>query len=322
MNTIISTTDLTRRFGDTTAVDRLNLTVEAGEIFGFLGHNGAGKTTTVRLFNGILTPSEGNVRVLGMDPVTQGAELRRHTGVLTETPSLDERLSGRESLTIYADLYGVPVGQVKNRVEALLGVFELADRGEEKVGGYSKGMKQRLALARALIHAPELLFLDEPSAGLDPAATRRLHDLILRLTRSEGRTVFLCTHNLDEAQRLCHRVAVLEKGRMIALGTPAELARQVGGVRKLEITVGESHITPALALLNSRPGLSAAAHEMGTLTITGAPPEAVPDLVAALVAAQMPIYRVASQEPTLEDVYFALQDRRLESEDQPKVGVS
>ena len=322
MNTIISTTDLTRRFGDTTAVDRLNLTVEAGEIFGFLGHNGAGKTTTVRLFNGILTPSEGNVRVLGMDPVTQGAELRRHTGVLTETPSLDERLSGRESLTIYADLYGVPMGQVKNRVEALLGVFELADRGEEKVGGYSKGMKQRLALARALIHAPELLFLDEPSAGLDPAATRRLHDLILRLTRSEGRTVFLCTHNLDEAQRLCHRVAVLEKGRMIALGTPAELARQVGGVRKLEITVGESHITPALALLNSRPGLSAAAHETGTLTITGAPPEAVPDLVAALVAAQMPIYRVASQEPTLEDVYFALQDRRLESEDQPKVGVS
>jgi len=201
----------------------------------------------------------------------------------------------------------VAVGQVKSRVEALLGVFELADRGDEKVGGYSKGMKQRLALARALIHAPELLFLDEPSAGLDPAATRRLHELILRLTRSEGRTVFLCTHNLDEAQRLCHRVAVLEKGRMIALGTPAELARQVGGVRKLEITVGEAHVAPALALINSRPGLTAAAHETGTLTISGAAPEAVPDLVAALVAADLPIFRVMAQEPTLEDVYFALQ---------------
>jgi len=321
MTTIISTTDLTRRFGETTAVDRLNLTVEAGEIFGFLGHNGAGKTTAVRLFNGILTPSEGSVRVLDMDPVAQGAELRRHTGVLTETPSLDERLTGRESLTIYADLYGVAVGQVKNRVEALLEVFELADRGDEKVGGFSKGMKQRLALARALIHAPELLFLDEPSAGLDPAATRRLHDLILRLTRSEGRTVFLCTHNLDEAQRLCHRVAVLEKGRMIALGTPAELARQVGGVQKLEITVGEAHVAPALALVNNLPGLTAAAHETGTLTISGAAPEAVPDLVAALVAADLPIFRVNSQEPTLEDVYFALQARSSHAQPQQEAGV-
>ena len=308
MTPIISTHNLTRRFGDTTAVDNLTLAVEAGEIFGFLGHNGAGKTTTVRLLNGLLAPSAGSVQVLGMEPVAQGAELRRHTGVLTETPSLDERLTGRENLTIFADLYGVAVAQVAQRVDALLTVFELADRGDEKVGGYSKGMKQRLALARALLHAPDLLFLDEPSAGLDPVATRRLHELILRLSRTEGRTVFLCTHNLAEAQRLCHRVAVLEKGRIIALGTPAELARQVGGAQKLEISVGEAHVAPALARVNAQPGLAATALETGTLTVSGVEPEAVPDLVAALVAEGMPIYRVSPQDVTLEDVYFALQD--------------
>ena len=311
-NPVLIAEGLTRRFGEVVAVDGLNLEVRAGEVFGFLGHNGAGKTTTVRLLNGVLLPDAGRARVLGLDPVADGPALRRRTGVLTETPSLDERLTGRENLTIYADLYGVPQAEVAGRVEYLLETFELADRADEKVGGYSKGMKQRLALARALLHQPEILFLDEPTAGLDPVAARRVHELITRLSREEQRTVFLCTHNLVEAQNLCDRVAVLEQGRLVALGTPAELARAVGpqpapgdrgrAGRPAPSPEDRSRPIPGLAETQSR--------IPDTLVFTGADREAIPELVAALVAAGVRVYRVAPQEAALEDVYFALHSRR------------
>src|SRR5688500_3620141 len=167
---VIQTSSLSRRFGEKNAVDQLTLEVRAGEIFGFLGHNGAGKTTTVRLLNGVLEPSSGGARVLGLDPQTDGPALRAQTGVLTETPSLDERLTARENLAIYAELYNGPRPDVSARVQSLLEEFEWADRADDKVGGYSKGMKQRLALARALLHKPAVLFLDEPTAALDPVA--------------------------------------------------------------------------------------------------------------------------------------------------------
>ena len=182
---------LTRHFGELVAVDHLTLEVQAGEVFGFLGHNGAGKTTTVRLLNGVLAPTSGTARVLGLAPMEQGPALRRRTGVLTETPSLDERLTGRENLEIYAALYGVPRREIAARVKELMDIFQLEDRADEKAGDYSKGMKQRLALARALIHRPELLFLDEPTSGLDPVATRLVHDMVTHLSHDEERTVFL-----------------------------------------------------------------------------------------------------------------------------------
>src|SRR5512136_3477292 len=163
MNAVISINQLTRCFKETTAVNQLSLEVQAGEIFGFLGHNGAGKTTTVRLLNGVIDPTSGSMRVLGFDPQVKGPELRARTGVLTETPSLDERLTAWDNLSIYADLYGVPRKAVKSRISELLTEFDLADRAHEKVGGYSKGMKQRLALARALLHNPRVIFLDEPT---------------------------------------------------------------------------------------------------------------------------------------------------------------
>ena len=224
---VIETTALSRRFGEVQAVDQLSLEVQAGEIFGFLGHNGAGKTTTVRLLNGVLEPTSGGARVLGLDPQTDGPALRLHTGVLTETPSLDERLTARDNLAIYAELYSLPRASASGRVDSLLTEFELADRAAEKVAGYSKGMKQRLALARALLHRPQVLFLDEPTASLDPLAARHVNTLVETLARREGSTVFLCTHNLVEAQKLCDRVAVMEQGRLVALGTPAELTRQL-----------------------------------------------------------------------------------------------
>lgn len=308
MEPVIEVTNLTRRFDEITAVDRLSLTVGAGEVFGFLGHNGAGKTTTVRLLNGVLAPSDGLARVLDMSPSSQGATLRRRTGVLTETPSLDERLTGRENLTIYADLFDVPLGKVDGRVHDLLRMFELSDRADEKVSGYSKGMKQRLALARALLHEPELLFLDEPTSGLDPVATRRVHEMITQLSREEGRTVFLCTHNLNEAQQLCDRVGVMEHGRLLALGAPAELAAQVQKSLRLEIEVGEGDRDATLDIIRRMNGLQPEPGADGIITITGAHREQVPDLLANLVSAGVRVYRANPQEPSLSDVYFALHE--------------
>src|SRR5512138_1743622 len=243
---VIESTGLSRRFGEIQAVDQLSLEVQAGEIFGFLGHNGAGKTTTVRLLNGVLEPTSGQARVLGLDPQTEGPAVRAQTGVLTETPSLDERLTARDNLSIYADLYNVPRPEVSGRVNSLLSEFELADRADEKVGGYSKGMKQRLALARALIHRPNVLFLDEPTTALDPVAARHVHTLVETLARREGCTVFLCTHNLVEAQKLCDRVAVMEHGRLMAVGTPSDLTRQY--VKRLDVDLEVDPIQIDLAL--------------------------------------------------------------------------
>ncbi len=309
MAPVIETTRLTRSFGQVRAVDDLSLAVAPGEIFGMLGHNGAGKTTTIRLLNGLLDPSAGTLRVLGLDPTTQGPQLRSHTGVLTETPSLDERLSAWDNLAFSGAIYGVPRNELPARVDRLLETFGLAERSQERVAAYSKGMKQRLALARALLHAPELIFLDEPAAGLDPIATRQLHDLILRLSRQEGRTVFLCTHNLAEAQRLCDRVAVLQQGRLLALGTPAELAQRIVPAVQLRLEVDPADMASAVRVLDDRRAQRTQA-EVAALVIDELPRSQIPALVAALVQAGVRLYRVDYTEPSLEDVYFALHTAR------------
>jgi ABC-2 type transport system ATP-binding protein len=289
-------------------VDGLTLHVQAGEIFGFLGHNGAGKTTTVRLLNGVLEPTTGKAIVLGLDPQRDGPSLRARTGVLTETPSLDERLTARDNLSIYAELYDVPRTEAAGRVNSLLSEFELAERADDKVGGYSKGMKQRLALARALLHRPEVLFLDEPTAALDPVAARHVHTLVEILARREGCTVFLCTHNLVEAQKLCDRVAVMEQGRLVALGTPSELTRQYVKRLDVDLEVDPYQIDLALQTLERYPQLviDAPRRQKETLTLTLAGWEAIPELLPILVQSGLRIYRLAPQEANLEEVYFAL----------------
>jgi len=302
MNAVIETTNLTRRFGDKTAVDGLTLTVNGGEVFGLLGHNGAGKTTTVRLLNGVLNPSTGSARVLGFDPVQQGEDLRKRTGVLTETPSLYEGLNARQNLSVFANLYDVPRDQVKRRVDDMLTRFRLADRAAEKVGGFSKGMKQRLALARAFLHQPDILFLDEPTAALDPIASKDVNDLILQVSREEGKTVILATHNLHEAQRLCDRVAVLEMGRIVALGTPKELAHQTHKSLTVEIEVAAGEVTHAQSVIGG--GVAG-----DTLMLTDVAYSRIPAYIEQLVSAGIKVYRVEPHEPTLEEVYFAIQKR-------------
>jgi ABC-2 type transport system ATP-binding protein len=308
MDPVIQTHNLTRCFGENVAVKDLTLEVQAGEIFGFLGHNGAGKTTTVRLLNGIYEPNSGSARVLGLDPQADGPALRAQTGVLTETPSLDERLSAQDSLNYYAELFGLPQAEVQPRIEELLAEFGLTERAKGKVGGFSKGMKQSLALARALIHHPKALFLDEPTASLDPVAARHVHDVVERMVRREGCTVFLCTHNLLEAQRLCDRVAVMEHGQLKAVGTPAELTRQYIKRLSVELEVGEDQSERAMQVLRDNPRLAISAPrlEKGSINVTVSGRDAIPELLSLLVQQGLSVYRLAPQEIDLEEVYFAL----------------
>jgi ABC-2 type transport system ATP-binding protein len=312
MNAVITINQLTRCFKETTAVDQLSFEVHAGEIFGFLGHNGAGKTTTVRLLNGVIDPTSGSMRVLGLDPQVDGPALRVRTGVLTETPSLDGRLTAWDNLSIYADLYGVPRKTIKPRIQEMLTEFDLADRANEKVGGYSKGMKQRLALARALLHKPELLFLDEATSGLDPVSAHHVNELIERMARREGCTVFMATHNLVEAQRLCDRVAILEHGRLVALGTPTELTRQYVRRLDVEVEVAEEQIPTTLRVLRSLSQLvlGEPAKPNGALVVTINKRESIPDVLAALVQNHIRVYRLAPQEANLEQVYFTLHEEK------------
>ena len=305
---VIQISSLSRRFGETYAVTNLTLDVQAGEIFGFLGHNGAGKTTTVRLLNGVLERTSGKVIMLGQDPQLDGSSVRAQTGVLTETPSLDERLTARENLSFYAELYDVPRTDAKGRVDSMLAEFELAERADEKVGGYSKGMKQRLALARALLHKPKVLFLDEPTAALDPVAARHVHQLVETLARREGCTVFLCTHNLVEAQKLCDRVAVMEHGRLVALGTPADLTRQYVKRLDVDLEVDPVQTEAAMHIIRQYPRLliEPPKEEKGMVTMTVAGRDTVPELLTILVQNGVRVYRLAPQEADLEEVYFAL----------------
>ena len=308
--TAIALDHVMHRYGDTVALRDLSLTVAEGEVFSLLGHNGAGKTTTVRIVNGLLEPASGTVRVFGQSPLTDGSAVRRRTAVLTESPTLDERLTARETLRAFAEMYDVRAADIAPRVESLLAEFGLGERGHDRVGGFSRGMKQRLSLARALVHDPDLLFLDEPTAGLDPSATQQLHQTVREMARTRGRTVVLCTHNLVEAQALSDRVAVLGGGELLALGTPAELARRLSPRLEVSVEVDPARQADAMTLVASLDGLSVAAERAGVIRVGGIPRDRVPDLASRIVGAGIPLFRLEPHEPSLTDAYFALQQGR------------
>jgi len=313
---VVAAEGLTRRFGETIAVDQLSLHVHRGEVFGFLGSNGAGKTTTVRLLAGVLRADSGSAQVLGLDVATQSREIRGQIGVLTETPNLYESLTARANLLLYGDLYAVPEEVLPQRVEAILDRFGLADRADDLVGSYSKGMRQRLAIARALLHQPTLLFLDEPTASLDPAAARMVTDLIQELSTEEGRTVFMCTHNLDEAQRLCDRVGVIDHGRLLAVGAPRELERQLWQRTGVEIDLHGQPSPEVNAVLEGMSAVLSQSMDGDRLLLELDDQESIPEVVAAISAAGGRIFGVRAREHTLEEIYFEIQDsgtRREES---------
>ncbi len=311
MNPIIQTDQLTRRFGDRTAVDSVSLSIEPGEVFGLLGPNGAGKTTLVRLLNGILMPSGGSARINGCDPITDGDKVRTQTGVLTETPSIYERLNARDNLRFFGTLYNVPEADLDRRVNELLGRFGLQNRANERVGGYSKGMKQRLALARTLIHQPKILYFDEPTAGLDPEAARDVTELIQELSRQDGRTVFLCTHNLDEAGRLCDRVAIINQGRLLAVGKPEQLARDLWQGLWIDFVLQAAPAADFEQTVRNVPGVTGVNLDGLQLAVQVTAEDAIPGVIAGIAASGALILRVNPREHSLQEIYFRLQEEAV-----------
>ena len=302
----LEATGLTRRFGEVTALDDVSFSVPAGQVVGLLGHNGAGKTTTIRLLNGLLLPSAGSARALGRDPWEEGPAVRARSGVLTETPSLDERMTAREALRFWAELWNVPRDQVTSRIDGLLERFELAGRADDRVGGYSRGMRQRLALARTLLHDPPLLFLDEPTAALDPIASINVRDLVRDLAAGKERTILICTHNLVEAQELCDRVIILRRGRVVADGTPAQVTDAASIPIGVEIEVDPDQVENTIRLVGARARGRATTTGPGLVRAEGLAREAIPALIADLVAAGTSVYRVSPEQVTLEAAYVAL----------------
>jgi ABC-2 type transport system ATP-binding protein len=298
---MIHTQNLTKRFGPVLAVDGLTLDVSEGEVFGFLGPNGAGKTTTVRLLTCLIGPTQGAATVAGFTVGQQDTQIRRTVGLLTETPGMYDNLAAETNLRIFAELY--EVADVKGQVEKYLKILGLWDRRADAVGTFSKGMKQKLAIARALLHEPRILFLDEPTAGLDPEASHLVREYIAEL-RKEGRTIFLCTHNLDEADRLCDRVAVF-KTRLLVEDTPANLRQSLFG-RKVVL-----HLRVADETMAERLRALAFVREVklvdNKLVVSLDNPEAQnPDLVRALVGAGADVVYVGELRHSLEDVYLQL----------------
>src|SRR3954466_16383591 len=225
---MIKVKNLTKKFGDVLAVDDVSFDVPAGEVFAFLGPNGAGKTTTIKMLTTLLRPTGGKIEIDGLDPRTRSHEVRKRFGIVFQDPSLDQELTAFENMDLHGVLYHVPRKIRHERTEMLLKLFELWERRKDYVKKFSGGMKRRLEIARGFLHTPKILFLDEPTLGLDPQSRNQLWTHVKNLNRDEGVTVFLTTHYMDEAERVAGRIAVINHGRIVARGSPAELKAQTG----------------------------------------------------------------------------------------------
>ncbi|MBI4757569.1 MAG: ABC transporter ATP-binding protein [Chloroflexi bacterium] len=302
---IIQTEGLTKYYGPTLGVEDLSFQVEEGEVFGFLGPNGAGKTTTVRMLSCLVAPTRGRASVNGHRIGVENQAIRQIIGILTESPGLYEKLSAWKNLDIYARLYGLS-GQLREKqVRRYLEMLGLWERRNETVGEFSKGMKQKMAIARALIHEPRVLFLDEPTAALDPEAARVVRHFIAEL-KTEGRTILLCTHNLDEADRLCDRIGVM-KQHLIQVDTPANLRQRLYG-RKIVVHL-KALTEPLVAAVRSLPFIKSIERIDNQLVIgLDNPEEQNPILVLNLVQAGGQVQFVNELRHSLEEVYFSLID--------------
>jgi ABC-2 type transport system ATP-binding protein len=297
------------------AVDGIDLFVETGEIFGLLGPNGAGKTTTMKMLATLLIPTHGTIRVLGIDAAKEPRKVRARLGaMLSGERSLYWKLTGRENLEYYAALYHVPPKEAPERIERSLQAVKLLDRADDYVERYSTGMRQRLALARALLPDPQLVLLDEPTVGLDPQASRDLRDRVRELKR-QGRTVLLTTHYMEEADQLCDRVAIIDHGQIVALDTPAALKRRIRAEDVVRLEIGISGDERALlARLGSNASIARSERHNGTLAVTAHCASArdfVPSAFDAALSAGATIEHVEVVPVSLEDVFISLTGRAL-----------
>lgn len=302
---MIETRDLTRKFNGMTAVDNLNLKVRDGEVFGFIGPNGAGKTTTIRMICTLIAPTSGTVLVNGLDATDpqDALKIRSMIGFLPEVPGLYETLSAHRNLEFYASLYDVPVDKRERRIKELLEILGIWDRRDDTVGKFSKGMKQKIAIARALVHDPEFLFLDEPTSGLDPVASLTVRNFLMDL-KKEGRTIFINTHNLDDAERLCDTIGVM-KTRLLATGSPEELSREFWG--RTTVVHLRSVTPPMVDAVRAVTGVTGVKQLDNKLLIDVADPESAnPNIITSLVRAGGEVEYVNELKRTLEDVYVRL----------------
>lgn len=301
----IQTKNLTCNFPNgVRALQDLSLDVLQGNIFGFLGSNGSGKTTTIHLLLGLLQATSGGAKVLGFDINTQSREIRDRTGVLLEHSGLYERLSAEANLEFYGRIYRLPREKRRTRIKELLGNLGLWERRHDKVGKWSRGMKQKLAVARALLHRPPLVFLDEPTAGLDPMAASALGDLLLELVKSEGVTVFITTHHLAEAEKLCDRVGILKAGKLLATGAIDELKRQSTSER-VEL-VGNNYDQSTKQLLLSQPIVNNVHLQKGSLLVDLQPNSEITPLVKLMVNQGFQLEAIQRESSSLHEIFLRL----------------
>lgn len=299
--------------GGKKAVENLSLSLQKGEVFGFLGPNGAGKTTTIKMLTGTLMPSGGACTVLGLNPASEPEKVHAVCGVVTEHAQMYDNLTGLQNLFFYGEAFGMPKDEYEKRARKLLEELELSEAAQRKLSAYSTGMRQRLSLARALMHRPGILFLDEPTSGLDPESAQNVNRMIQSLARDEGITVFLCTHQLRYAEGICSRFGFLEHGRLIADGTLEALRRQV--FSGLTVCVRGTNISGGMSQPEKRDAVCGFTYRKtgpDQFEFSIGQEEEIPKLVRALVDGGGNIYQVAVKTKSLEEIYFALTEKGRE----------
>ncbi|RME41603.1 MAG: ABC transporter ATP-binding protein [Caldilineae bacterium] len=309
---MIEARGLTKKFADFTAVDHIDLSVAEGEVLALLGPNGAGKTTTIRMLGSILKPTSGYATIAGLDTVRQAKEVRRVVGLLTEFPGLYTRMKGLEYLDFFGELQGLPAAIRRERAERLLRQFELWEARDKRLGEYSKGMKQKLTLVRAMLHDPAVLFLDEPTSNMDPQSAKLVRDAILSL-RAERRTIILCTHNLPEAELLADRIAIIRRGQIVAEGSPSSLKQQLLGHPVMEVRLAEplnGHLEDIADVVDV-----VAAGENWFRYVAPQPAQINPRLLQMLAHRRTPVVTLSEVPHSLEEVYL----RIVQETPQPEV---
>ncbi|MGA2783284.1 MAG: ATP-binding cassette domain-containing protein [Candidatus Bathyarchaeia archaeon] len=310
MDLAVQTFGITKTFGNFTAVDHLDLEIRH-EVFGLLGPNGAGKTTLQRMLVTVLSPTEGTATVAGADILREANKVRERIGVVTQASTLDIELSAMENMNLYGKYYGVPRKKRQEKIRELLEVVGLAERAKIPVAGYSGGMKRRLEIIRALVHEPEVLFLDEPTTGLDPQARAAVLDYVKKIHEEHGITLVITTHYLDEAENLCDRLAIIDRGKIVALGTPTELKRKVSGGDIVEADFLTLPDDALKALERTEYVLEIKTRDGGLTILAKNGAEAVPKIVELVHSKGGKLRTITLRELTLDDVFLTFTGRSL-----------
>jgi ABC-2 type transport system ATP-binding protein len=315
----IKITELTKKFDGLVAVDKVNLDVKEGELFGLLGPNGAGKTTMISMLCTILKPTSGTAMVWDHDIVKKQGEVRKSIGIVFQDPSLDDNLTGTENLQFHARLYKVPKKVMNERMEDLLGLMELGDRADDLVKTYSGGMRRRLEIARGLLHHPKVLFLDEPTLGLDPQTRRHIWEYIEKLNKDEKVTMLLTTHYMDEADYLCNRVAIIDQGKIVALGSPSSLKDSLGGdVITLSTASKDEKLKEDLLKIENVKNVDFIKDAIRLTASRGE--RVIPWTMDVVREHGIEVKSVSLHEPTLEDVFIKFTGKQLRDETEGKKG--